>query len=1736
MKKRLLSLLLAFVTLLGILPTAALAANTEEEALGEVDIYNGGYELSYLTINGRIRTQDYTYFNYVDAKGQKKEVPAYCVNPNIKGVPQTVGVGESIKYLANERSSDPKVVGIISNGYPHRSLGELKLDNKYQAYYATKMALWCYLLPNWNIANLKVAPGLTGSELDIGNRILAAAKDIYKRGTTYNYMLEPRMTATPDKSAAYSVTVDGKQYKQQVFTIWSETWVYDYDIAVSFADPGSVPQGTRIVDENDQDITAVTTKWTGDGYGGKFKVLYPADSIEGESGSVQLSLTADVAQYAAMYAVCQEKDKYGNLQNYICDLDNSRHMELAAVSSYTGGGEPDPKETALKIVKLEEGTKIPLEGAVFSVYDPEGRKVGSFSTSPDGTVIIPLTLEGHYTVTEEIPPQYHLLPEERTQHADVEYNKVATLTFWNAPYGSIRVQKLSDTGDALNGVTVQIKHIESGEVQTAKTKIGGVAVFDQLQPGGWEVRELAGISGWIADTDTVQTVSVVAGKTSDVTIINKELPGLRIIKYERGTMKAMPNVSFEIFRDAESLGIFQTDEFGEILLTDCKPATYRAEERDTGGDGHVLDTTPQEVELKAGDGIKKLVFFNERLPGIHLIKVDSSDLSKPIANAKFRFEAVDGSWGPEEYTTSEDGTIDLSKLPADTAYIVTELDCPGYVIDDAQRIIHLDGGEQAQFVFTNSKLPSLHLYKESSDGKPLGGVTYRLAKIEDGSRYLDRTSSGTGEICWEGLEPGVYSLIETSTVSDHLLDPTEYHVQLFPGKDATICLQNDKRPNLTIWKFDADDHSIPIPNTTFLLEAADGHSVAEVTTGPDGSVTVPNLWPGVFKISERSVGNDAYLVDAPDQYITLYPNRDREAYFYDHKRPVIEIIKENSITHDRLPNVRFQVWYASNDTETGELNDLGVFTTDENGRIELTGPANGLRDGWFRVKELAPPTGFSIKDSDTQEAFIPAGKGHTFLFENTPLSALVVYKQDSVTGAGISGCRFQLKYLGGEVSGSGGTVIGNYVTSANGSFTATGLKKGYYICEELESDGAHVIDSAPQSFYISGEDQDIVTLYFSNAPKGAVLVKKVSDDDKKLPLSGVEFFVTTSDGAVVGDNNGKFVTDSAGSFLVENVAPGTSLVVKETRAKPGYLLDDVPQTVQVKAGQTVTLEFRNKPLGNLVIEKWGRNGTKTVPLEGVKFEIKYADGRYVDDGGGTLSSKGIYYSDSTGKITLSGVTGTVIATELESVSGYTIDPDSQSQTVTINPNDTQTLRFYNNAVGGVEIIKVSSADKTKRIPNTTFEIRRVSDDALVDTVTTGKTGSVFVTLEDDSYYAVETESAEGFKLDNTPHYFTVKDGSCPPLTVTNAPLSGILLHKISTADGKGIPGVSFILYDSGHNPIDQQTTDDRGCAWFEDLTVSGRYYLRELENEGYIPDTQERTVYVKAGETTKVTWKNTPITGQIQIVKKSADYNPTTGLPAGTLLEGAVFEITDKAGNVVDTIRSDSRGLAVSKPLPLSRYTIREVKAPSNYGVNEQELTAYLEHEGQIVRFEVTNKSLTTGVSIAKTGPKEAMSGQPVRYTFSGISNTSNVRLDSFYFRDSLPAQVRLSTVVTGTWNFPGTYKITYRVNGGEHRTLADNLSTSKSYTLDASAAALGLAGNERVTEIMFVFGQVPAGFAQVEKPYLNCITVSNLNAGSSFVNIADVGGVYNGTWVQAISRWVTKVYGKPIPLPRTGY
>ena len=1251
-----------------------------------------------------------------------------------------------------------------------------------------------------------------------------------------------------------------------------------------------------------------------------------------------------------------------------------------------------------------------------------------------------------------------------------------------------------------------------------------------------------------------------------------------------------------------------------------------------------------------------------------------------------------------------------------------EVEAPeGYALDPTPHSVYVDvtdGDKQYTVSASNSPLPSLKITK--ADAQTFAKVKATFL-VESLTGSYSTTVTVDGEKTLPDLQPGVYRITEQSVEEPYIKTGTHQDIALLAGAGTVeAAFTNYVKPGLEILKKNIATGE-PIAHVTYKIEQIDGSYSTTATTDGTGRIFLANIPVGSYKVTEVNVPSDVILCDIP-QTIALGPGETRTVTFFNAMKPSLKIIKRCEVTKDPIPNTKFHIWWGSDNTTTGAMNDLGSFYTDDHGEIIFTGDA--LKSGWYKVTEEAPASGFAPADEPTQEFYLAGNENAVKIWENRPLSALVVFKYDEKTGAALQGAEFQIRYLGGT-SGTGGTVIGTYTTSENGSIILTRLKAGTYIVEETKASPFYSIDTPPQTVLLSGKDQDVVTLRFGNQPYGSVLIKKLADDASKTPLAGATFLVTDDKGTFIGTANGEFTTDKSGAIQLPKLPAGTTIVAKEIRPPEGYALDGTPQTITVQAGENAPLTFYDKPLCNLTILKrdaltkkplakaefivkdsegkpigtdngrfvTGSDGTVTItalnpnatiivsedkapigyikdetpktivvrsgvpnsltfdnepsttlvihkyiegteneplsgvafkvvdgsgaavgpddgvyytdkageivlnglepgttvvareiksvdgfvldgtpqdilikagtvqnltfwnkrqgaliinklssldrktPLKGVTFKITTATGEFVPDENGKISSNGLYYTDENGQIILKGVTGTLVVTEVETIPGYTIEENTRTQTVVVNPDDTQSLYFYNAPIGGLELIKVNAADRTQRIPNTTFEIRRVSDGGLVDTVTTGPDGRVYVPLESGSYYAVETEAGKGYQLDSTPIYFTVEDGKTTTKTVTNKAISGILIHKVNAITGEGIYGVSFILYDSGNNPIAQETSDDRGYVRFENLTA-GRYYLRELENEGYIPDTQKKTVYIKSGETTEVEWKNTPVTGQIQITKRSADYNPTNGLPAGTLLEGAVFEITDKAGNVVDTIRTNNRGLAVSKRLPLSRYFVREVKAPEHYGISEKELTVYLEHEGQIVRIEMQDSNLLTGISIKKTGPMQAVPSQPIRYVFSEIKNSSTTTLNSFYWRDQLPAQVTLSKIVTGSYNQPLSYKVVYKTNlSGDYRTLADNLSTSKVYVLDARPAVLGLAANERVTEVMFVFGIVPAGFAQVETPYIYATARSGLANNASVVNVADVGGLYNGQWIQAVSRWLTTVYTKTtVKLPKTGY
>ena len=1199
-----------------------------------------------------------------------------------------------------------------------------------------------------------------------------------------------------------------------------------------------------------------------------------------------------------------------------------------------------------------------------------------------------------------------------------------------------------------------------------------------------------------------------------------------------GTTTGLAGARFSIYFNGQIVGSDITNAQGEIYVEDAATGLWSFVET-SAPDGYCVDPTPKSVyvDVTEGDREYTVAAVNYEKPDMKIIKRDAMS-GKPIAGTVFSIKSVTGSYSTS-VTTGTDGSATLSAIPAGV-YVVREESVPEpYIVTNTEQTAALRPGKTSEVTFVDYEKPGLEIVKKNiANGEPIEGVTYRIEQIDD-SFSTSATTDNHGRIFLESIPVGSYKVTEINVPSHVILCPIPQEVALKAGETSTVTFFNALKPSL-------------------------------------------------------------------------------------------EIRKVDSVTGDPIKGAKFQIWYGSNHTDTGELNDLGTYFSDASGKIIRP----EIKDGWYKVTELEPASGYAMKEPATQECFISGGESKVLTFENTPLSAIIIRKVDSESGQPLEGAWFRVRYLGGT-SGTGGTVVGEIKTSQNGTAILTGLAAGTYVCEEISAPDGYVITDATETVYLSGKDQDVITvtfgndkmgsllivkkdavtgapisdveffitdsdgsvignangkyvtdsagtiriddltpgmtviakevrakdgyilddtpqsikikrnavmtLEFRNQPKGGVLVKKV-DAVTNAPISDVEFLVTDSDGNLIGNANGKFVTDSAGTFSITDIAPDTTLVIKETRAKAGYILDDTPQTVKVKSNEVTTLEFRNQPKGNLIVVK--QDSVTKEPLEGVQFKIVYADGSYVDAEGGTLSSTGLYWTDKEGKITISGISGTVVVTEVETIPGYSIDENARTQTVVVNPNDTQTLYFYNTSVGGLQIIK-SDKDSGKRIAGVKFEIRKMNGE-IIGTYTTDSDGVIYLPEAESGWYTVtELEAASGYLLDTTPHRIEVKDGQTATLEITNHKSSRILLHKVDKATGKGIYGAVFLLYDSNRNPIGEYVTDQDGYIYADEGLADGRYYLREIKAApGYVLDPELKTLYVRYGSTTEIEWSNTAECGQIQIIKKSADDNATNGLPAGTLLEGAVFEIYDKAGNAVDTIKSDRNGRAVSKTLPLSRYTVREIKAPANYSINPTVMTAYLEFNGQIATFEVQDSSVSTGISIKKTGPVQAVPGQPIRYVFSQIKNSSNVALDSFYWRDQLPAQVTLSKIVTGSYNQPLSYKVVYKTNlSGDYRTLADNLSTSKVYVLDARPAVLGLAANERVTEVMFVFGNVKAGFAQVETPYIYATARSGLANNASVVNVADVGGLYNGQWIQAVSRWLTTVYAKTtVKLPKTGY
>ena len=660
----------------------------------------------------------------------------------------------------------------------------------------------------------------------------------------------------------------------------------------------------------------------------------------------------------------------------------------------------------------------------------------------------------------------------------------------------------------------------------------------------------------------------------------------------------------------------------------------------------------------------------------------------------------------------------------------------------------------------------------------------------------------------------------------------------------------------------------------------------------------------------------------------------------------------------------------------------------------------------------------------------------------------------------------------------------------------------------------YILDSEPHQITLkAGEDN---TLYIENTAKSPLYILK-TDEKTGEPVGGVKFRVEKANGELIAE----VTTSSTGYAAVPQMEPGY-VTVREISVPDGYTLDPIPKTILIEAGKPAILHFENEPYGSLSILKTDADGN---PLAGAVFELRTTDGALV----ATVTS------GENGLAVVPNLKGDFIVTEVKSPEGFLLD--STPHPVHIEAGKPAQITIKNDAVAGLKIVK--TVEQTgEPLEGVTFRIEK-PDGGLIGEYITDEQGQIFVSLEPQIVVVREISAPEGYSVDSTPRTVEIKANDITTLTYKDERLNGIRIRKVDADTGRGIYGVRIMVTDENSDVVGVYTTDQEGYIEIDKELPDGVYYLEEIEAApGYDLDKVVKRIRLENGKTKVIVWENAREKGQIQILKTSADANPITGQPAGSRLEGAVFEIARADTDLVaGYMVSDYRGVA-SESLPLGKYVVREVTPPAFYQLNPKEFTVELKVQNDIVRVEVQNASAQISTSVKKSGNTIVVPGQQMRYDFSDICNLSNVPLESFYWHDELPSSVRLTTIHTGTWSQPGlTYSVTYRTNrNSAYRTLASGLLSTQSYDLDCTPSKLGLAADEFITDFRFEFGTVQPGFREQDKPMILVTVNQGLANGYRFANRTDVGGQYGGKWFTSSFTWVTEVYAPVLEYPKTGY
>ena len=557
----------------------------------------------------------------------------------------------------------------------------------------------------------------------------------------------------------------------------------------------------------------------------------------------------------------------------------------------------------------------------------------------------------------------------------------------------------------------------------------------------------------------------------------------------------------------------------------------------------------------------------------------------------------------------------------------------------------------------------IEIYKKDTSGNPLSGAGFTAKNQSTGKVFVIGPTNNKGYAISDLLPYGAYTVTETNF-------PSGYEAA---GESSWTVTLNNSTPNgiatLNVVN-KLQNGSIKITKTTNTGTHLDGWQftvwrinnasswtgIGTYTTDANGTVTVPGLSPGTYRVRETGGKYTSEYWNCPvtDQNVTVEAGKTSSVAFTNNHYGKLKIVKQTN-TGENLEGWTFRVWDAY-------WNHIGDYTTGADGTVtidKLTPHYDAVTSsGAYRVREIGGPgwnNEYWSNDGGTYIVNVTAGATVTHTVTNNHYGK-IKFNKTTNTGENLDG--WEIKVYSDSACTK---LVGAYTTGADGTVISDKLTPGTYYAKETAKDTTYwTSDSSIKTITVSAGQT--ATASFTNTHHGKVKISKELATDGSL--AGWKFQVTRiSDNADMGiltsGADGTVISDKLlpGKYRIEEIFEENSLF---------YCKTENPLTVTIKEGETAEVSFTNalRP-GNIEIEKVNVAGKY---LADAKFllewsedgqtwqAVTFSDKEDVIKGacGSVALTDGTLTTDETGKIVFENLYPGLQyrVTELEAPEGY----------------------------------------------------------------------------------------------------------------------------------------------------------------------------------------------------------------------------------------------------------------------------------------------------------------------------------------------------------------------------------------------------------------------------------------------------------------------------------------------------